>query len=257
MLELAHPEADLAVARAAHAEGVAYVFSSQASYPMEQVAAAMNGTPHWFQLYWGTDDGVTRSFVQRAERTGARAIAVTLDTTLLGWRPRDLDLGSLPFLHAKGIAQHLSDPVAAFAEMRRVGKPGGLVAARDADYSAMTWYPASAGLTRWLDLYQEVARSDSGEPDAGRRLRSWALQVGFGEVIASGSVWCFANDDDVAWWSQTWAQRVTGSSFADQATAGGFTDSAELELLAEAWRDWGRVPEAWFVVVHGEVLCTV
>ena len=111
VLELAHPEADLAVARAAQAEGVACVLSSQASYPMEQVAAAMNGTPHWFQLYWGTDDGVTRSFVQRAERTGARAIVVTLDTTLLGWRPRDLDLGSLPFLHARGIAQYLSDPV--------------------------------------------------------------------------------------------------------------------------------------------------
>ncbi|MDB5045789.1 MAG: hypothetical protein JWQ08_1839 [Deinococcus sp.] len=111
VLELAHPEADLAVARAAHAEGVAYILSSQASYPMERVAAALSGTPHWFQLYWGTDDSVTRSFVQRAERTGARAIAVTLDTTLLGWRPRDLDLGSLPFLHAQGIAQYLSDPV--------------------------------------------------------------------------------------------------------------------------------------------------
>ncbi|MFC4454744.1 lactate 2-monooxygenase [Deinococcus sonorensis] len=111
VLELAHPQADLAVARAAHAEGIPYVLSSQASYPMEQVAAAMNGTPHWFQLYWGTDDGVTRSFVQRAERTGAQAIVVTLDTTLLGWRPRDLDLGSLPFLRAQGIAQYLSDPV--------------------------------------------------------------------------------------------------------------------------------------------------
>ncbi len=111
VLELAHPDADLAVARAAHHEGIPYVLSSQASHPMERVAAAMNGTPHWFQLYWGTDDGVTRSFVQRAERSGARAIVVTLDTTLLGWRPRDLDRGSLPFLRAQGIAQYLSDPV--------------------------------------------------------------------------------------------------------------------------------------------------
>jgi len=111
VLELAHPQADLAVARAAHAEGVSFLLSSQASFPMEQVAQAMQGTPHWFQLYWGTDDGVTRSFVQRAERSGARAIVVTLDTTLLGWRPRDLDLGALPFLRAKGIAQYLSDPV--------------------------------------------------------------------------------------------------------------------------------------------------
>ncbi|MFC4425770.1 alpha-hydroxy-acid oxidizing protein [Deinococcus navajonensis] len=111
VLEAAHAEADLAVARAAAAEGVPFIFSSQASVPMEQCAAAMGATPRWFQLYWGTDDEVTRSFVRRAEACGASAIVLTLDTTLLGWRPRDLDLGSLPFLRGRGIAQYLSDPV--------------------------------------------------------------------------------------------------------------------------------------------------
>lgn len=111
VLEAAHPEADLAVARAAAAEGVPFVFSSQASVPMEQCAAAMGEASRWFQLYWGTDDEVTRSFVRRAEACGASAIVLTLDTTLLGWRPRDLDLGSLPFLRGRGIAQYLSDPV--------------------------------------------------------------------------------------------------------------------------------------------------
>ncbi|GAA5532976.1 alpha-hydroxy-acid oxidizing protein [Deinococcus aluminii] len=111
VLEAAHPEADLAVARAAAAENVPFIFSSQASVPMEQCAAAMGDSPRWFQLYWGTDDEVTRSFVRRAEACGAQAIVLTLDTTLLGWRPRDLDLGSLPFLRGRGIAQYLSDPV--------------------------------------------------------------------------------------------------------------------------------------------------
>ncbi|GGK15141.1 lactate 2-monooxygenase [Deinococcus malanensis] len=111
VLEAAHPEADLAVARAAAAERVPFVFSSQASVPMEDCAAAMGDSPRWFQLYWGTDDEVTRSFVRRAETCGAQAIILTLDTTLLGWRPRDLDLGSLPFLRGRGIAQYLSDPV--------------------------------------------------------------------------------------------------------------------------------------------------
>lgn len=169
----------------------------------------------------------------------------------------DFPNDSFDVVHAHQLLQHVSDPVAALAEMRRVCRPGGVVAARDADYSAMTWYPDSAGLTRWLELYRQVARSSSGEPDAGRRLRSWASSVGFSAVAATGSVWCFANDDDVAWWSQTWAQRVTGSAFADQAKARGFADSAELERLARAWRDWGHTPAAWFVVVHGEVLCTV
>ncbi|AIZ44541.1 lactate 2-monooxygenase [Deinococcus radiopugnans] len=110
VLELAHAEADLAVGRAAAALGVPFVFSSQASEPMEQVASAMGDAPRWFQLYWGTDEEVTRSFVRRAEACGAQAIVLTLDTTLLGWRPRDLDLGHLPFLRGQGLAQYLTDP---------------------------------------------------------------------------------------------------------------------------------------------------
>ena len=115
VLEEAHDDADLAVARAAAAEGVPYVFSSQASVPMEACAAAMDavrpGAPRLFQLYWSTDDDLVRSFVQRAEACGCSAVVLTLDTTLLGWRARDLDLADLPFLQGKGIAQYTSDPV--------------------------------------------------------------------------------------------------------------------------------------------------
>jgi lactate 2-monooxygenase len=112
VLEMAHRGADAAVARAAAAEGVGVVLSNQASQPMEDVCrAAGPDVARWFQLYWSTDDDLVRSFVGRAERAGCEAIAVTLDTTLLGWRPRDLDLGSLPFLQGKGIAQYTSDPV--------------------------------------------------------------------------------------------------------------------------------------------------
>ncbi|MDX1532530.1 MAG: alpha-hydroxy-acid oxidizing protein, partial [Rhodothermales bacterium] len=115
VLEMAHPEADLAVARAAAAEGVPFVFSSQASVPMEACAEAMErvrpGAPRLFQLYWSTSDDLVRSFVRRAEACGCRAVVLTLDTTMLGWRPRDLDLAYLPFLEGKGIAQYTSDPV--------------------------------------------------------------------------------------------------------------------------------------------------
>lgn len=111
VLEMAHPQADLAVARAAAAEGIGYVFSNQASVPMETCAAAMGEAPRWFQLYWSSDDEFVRSLVTRAEKCGCEAIVVTLDTTLLGWRPRDLDLAYLPFLRGLGLAQYLSDPV--------------------------------------------------------------------------------------------------------------------------------------------------
>ncbi len=111
VLEMAHPDADLAVARAAAGERVPMVFSSQASVPMEPCAAEMGDSPRWFQLYWGASDEVAASFVRRAEACGAEAIVLTVDTTMLGWRTRDLDLGFLPFVYGKGIAQYTSDPV--------------------------------------------------------------------------------------------------------------------------------------------------
>ncbi|RFF29988.1 lactate 2-monooxygenase [Wenzhouxiangella sediminis] len=111
VLEMAHAQADRAVARAAAAEGVPFIFSNQASVPMEETAACMGDSPRWFQLYWSKSNDVVASFVERAERCGCSAIAVTLDTTMLGWRPRDLDLAFLPFLRGQGIAQYTSDPV--------------------------------------------------------------------------------------------------------------------------------------------------
>jgi lactate 2-monooxygenase len=111
VLEMVHKDADLAVARAAAAEGVPMVFSNQASVPMEACAAALGEAPRWFQLYWSTSNELVESLVGRAEACGCVAIVVTLDTTLLGWRTRDLDLAYLPFLRGKGIAQYTSDPV--------------------------------------------------------------------------------------------------------------------------------------------------
>jgi lactate 2-monooxygenase len=110
-LEMVHAQADLAAARAAAAERVPFIFSNQASVAMEQCAAAMGDGIRWFQLYWSTDDHLVISFLRRAEACGCQALVVTLDTPLLGWRPRDLDLGSLPFLRGMGIAQYTSDPV--------------------------------------------------------------------------------------------------------------------------------------------------
>ena len=111
VLEMAHAEADLAVAKAAAALGVPYIFSNQASVPMETCAAAMGAAPRWFQLYWSKSNELVASFVRRAEACGCSAIVLTLDTTMLGWRPRDLDLGALPFMRGQGIAQYTSDPV--------------------------------------------------------------------------------------------------------------------------------------------------
>jgi isopentenyl diphosphate isomerase/L-lactate dehydrogenase-like FMN-dependent dehydrogenase len=111
VLELVDPDADLAIARAAASLGIPTVISTQASVPMERIAAEGGGGPLWYQLYWSSDDELVESLVHRAEAIGAHALEVTLDTQQLGWRPRDLDRAYLPFIRGMGIAQYTSDPV--------------------------------------------------------------------------------------------------------------------------------------------------
>ncbi|MCX4716972.1 methyltransferase domain-containing protein [Streptomyces virginiae] len=162
---------------------------------------------------------------------------------------------SFDVVHAHQVLQHVGDPVRALREMRRVCRPGGIVAARDADYAAMTWYPATPGLDGWLDLYRRVARANGGEPDAGRHLRAWARQAGFTDVSSSASAWCFATPEETAWWSTLWADRTQASAYAANATGGGHTTDAELAAVAEAWHAWGADPDAWFSVLNAEILC--
>ena len=108
---LAHPEGELATARAAAALGLTYVHSTQAGHSIEQAAEANGDGERWFQLYWPTHDELCESFLSRAQASGYSTLVLTLDTTLLGWRPKDLDRGYLPFLANQGIANYTSDPV--------------------------------------------------------------------------------------------------------------------------------------------------
>jgi lactate 2-monooxygenase len=109
--QIIHDDAEVATARAAVSLGVPYVHSTAASTSIEDAAAANGAGPRWFQLYYPTDRDVAVSFVQRAEAAGYAAIVVTLDTLMLGWRPRDLGRAYLPFLQGIGLANYTSDPV--------------------------------------------------------------------------------------------------------------------------------------------------
>jgi ubiquinone/menaquinone biosynthesis C-methylase UbiE len=185
-----------------------------------------------------------------AEGRGLRNLTFEVaDVHALSYPDRTFDV-----VHAHQVLQHVADPVLALREMRRVCVPGGIVAARDADYQAMTWYPAVPALDDWLALYRRVARANGGEPDAGRRLHAWAREAGFTDVTCSATAWSFATPEERAYWSGTWSERVLKSTLAEQALARGMATAADLDRMAEGWREWGAAGDGWFAVLHAEII---
>ncbi|EIW87087.1 methyltransferase-UbiE family [Coniophora puteana RWD-64-598 SS2] len=166
---------------------------------------------------------------------------------------------SFDVVHAHQVLQYLEDPMRALRELKRVAKPGGIVAVREADYSGFAWYPTIEGLDEWRDLYHKVGRGNGGEPDAGRRVLSWALAAGFPResITATTSTWCYSTDDTRSWWSGIWQERLLQSEFRTTAISKGHATQEKVEELAKAWKEWSSAEDGWFVLLHGEILCRV
>jgi len=191
----------------------------------------------------------------------ALAAAAELDTTakfLVG------DAYALPFeddsfdiVHTHQTLQHVGDPVAMLREMARVARPGGIIAAREVDYSATTWFPLLPEIEHWLDLCRRVHRANGGEPDAGRYLASWARDAELATATFSASAWAFSTTEERAWWGGAWQERALRSSFATDALEGGHATQEELLAISEAWRDWSENERGWFTMTHSELIAVV
>jgi SAM-dependent methyltransferase len=161
---------------------------------------------------------------------------------------------SFDVTHAHQVLQHVADPVLALREMARVTRPGGIVAARDGDYGGFLWYPEFPEIGDWIKLYSIAARANGGEPDAGRRLLSWARQAGLAGVTATASTWCYATPEDRTHWAGSWADRVVESAVARQLLDSGTATAAQLQRISDAWRRWADAEDGWFLVPHGEIV---
>ena len=199
----------------------------------------------------GTDElGLTRATA--AERGVTNIRFEVADVHALPFEDNTFDVA-----HAHQVLQHVPDPVQALREMARVTKPGGIVAVRDSDYAGFIWWPQPPALDRWLDLYRTAARANGGEPDAGRRLLSWAHEAGLTDVTATSATWCHADPESRAWWGGMWADRILNSGIAAQLVDSGLATRADLEEISAGWREWAASPDGWISIPHGELIIRV
>lgn len=194
----------------------------------------------------------------------ARATASKRDLKNIDFTTGDVHALQFPddtfdVVHVHQVLQHIHDPIKAFSEMRRVTKPGGIVAVRECDMSSFTWYPETKDLNEFLPVYLRTAESVGGTPKAGRHLIAWARKGGFdrSDITVTVSTWAFTTPQDRIWWGELWADRILSSSFAKSAVEGKIATQEDLERYSKAWRTWEAEEDGYFALMHGEVICRV
>lgn len=166
----------------------------------------------------------------------------------------ELDADQFDVVYAHQVLQHLSRPVDALNEAKRVLKPGGICAVREIDWSTASFFPKEPLIERFLEIYFEVATRNGGKADAGRYLKSWFEAAGFEDLEVSTSNWTFADQAGLAWWGNQWAERVLHSNIATRALEYGIATHDELERISKAWSAWVNAPGALWTFTHVAVI---
>lgn len=201
----------------------------------------------------------------------ARSLASSRGLTNLTYQTGDANNlafgdGEFDVVFCHQLLQHVKYPVGVLREMKRVCKQGGILAAREADYASFVWHPRPPELDRWGQLYQQVARANGGEPNAGRFMPQWIRQAGWKseDITVSWNSWCFTGEE-ARTWAESWEGRSLHSDFANGVVQKGIATQEELEEISKAWKRWslGSVGEGGyegcedriFVIGNGEVIC--
>jgi ubiquinone/menaquinone biosynthesis C-methylase UbiE len=161
--------------------------------------------------------------------------------------------------HAHQVLQHLQDPLGALKAMKRLTKPGGVVAVRDCDYTAFAWFPELPGMRTWSDIYVSVARGLGADPTIGKKLQAIARKAGFDrdDITLSCSTWVFSTPDEMAWWCGLWAERVVHSDFSKNALEMKLANEDDLNKIADTFRELEKAEDSCFWVPSGEIICQV
>jgi len=191
----------------------------------------------------------------------ARALASSQGVTNISFEVGDIHSLPLPddsfdIVHAHQVLQHIADPIQALREMRRVVKPHGIVACRES--ASMTWYPNSDGLELWSELSMRMCRAKGGNPNPGSYIHVWAEKAAFikAKITKSASSWCFSSDEEREYWGGSMEERTKSSGFTKISLNEGFSTQADLAKMARGWKEFRQNQDAWFGLLHGEILCT-
>ncbi len=185
-----------------------------------------------------------------AEKSGSTN--VTFDTRSIyetGFEDAEFDVA---FAHQ--VLQHLSDPVAALVEVKRVIKPGGICAVREVDWGTSAIYPSNPALDRFMEVYFAVSESNGSKADAGRYLKGWFVDAGYEDLEVTTSTWSFADEAGLQWWGDQWSERILHSNIASRALEQNIATQNELEEISTAWKSWITEPHAFFAFTQVEVI---